>query len=135
MEKIYKRLGDREIWIGRRSENNVRQVVFDVSGLLERYGTDGMFTVICRRPGDHELYPCVAELDGSSVLWTITSAETAFPGFGKMSLAYRNGNYSFNSHAIDIIVSEWLGYIPPAPKKRGIEVYIPGIKIKAPPFR
>ena len=74
--------------LGRQGENMAMQVVFDVSEWETLYGP-GAVELLYRRPGDRTPYPVALERDGSTVLWTLTDTDTAFPNsYGKCELRY-----------------------------------------------
>ena len=65
--------------LGRHGENLARQIVFDVSGWESEYGP-GSVELIAQRPGDEAPYPVVTTRDGGIVVWTVTAADTLYPG-------------------------------------------------------
>ena len=77
--------------LGRQGENLARQILFDVSGWKSEYGP-GSVELIAQRPGDETPYPVVTTRDGDSVVWTVTSADTLYPGdSGRCELRYYVG--------------------------------------------
>ena len=86
MEKIYA-VEDVRISIGRRAENMVRCVAFDISRWVELYGA-GTPQLLHQRCGDDRSYPCAIETTDTEVVWSITSADTALVGVGRAELQY-----------------------------------------------
>ena len=77
--------------LGRQGENLARQILFDVSGWETEYGL-GVVELIAQRPGDETPYPVVATRDGDSVVWSVTSTDTLYPGdSGRCELRYYVG--------------------------------------------
>lgn len=72
--------------LGRQGENAVSQVVFDVSSLITDYGA-GTGTVVVQRPGETSTYQHDDTVQsGSTVTWTISSADTELAGTGQVQL-------------------------------------------------
>ena len=67
------------ITIGRVGENKAKQIIW--KGLLgewrELYG-EGIVQLAVRRPKDSAPYPATCEMSGDDVIWTVSSADTAF---------------------------------------------------------
>lgn len=77
--------------LGRQGENLARQILFDVSGWESEYGP-GSVELIAQRPGDETPYPVVTARDGDSVVWSVTAADTLYPGdSGRCELRYYVG--------------------------------------------
>ena len=77
--------------LGRQGENLARQILFDVSGWESEYGA-GSVELIAQRPGDETPYPVVTTRDGDSVVWSVTAADTLYPGdSGRCELRYYVG--------------------------------------------
>lgn len=88
------------IELGRRGENQARVVEFDCSAWVKEHG-DGTIVLLAQRNGEGAPYPVFTERDGSTVRWTVNSADTARPGFGKAELqlvigdkVVKSGTYS-----------------------------------------
>lgn len=77
------------ITIGRVGENKAKQIIW--KGLLgewrELYG-EGIVQLAVRRPKDSAPYPATCEMSGDDVIWTVSSADVAFPGIGECELSY-----------------------------------------------
>lgn len=76
--------------IGRRGENEATQVVFDISYLIELYGS-GTVVLMAKRPNDTSAYPVAVEQDGATVTWIVSDTDTAVRGGGKCELFYYVG--------------------------------------------
>lgn len=77
--------------LGRRGENLVRNVVFDIRDMESLYGT-GNVEVIYQRPGDAQPYPVAVHRNGTIVDWEVTSTDTEMSdGPGKCELRYYVG--------------------------------------------
>ena len=77
--------------LGRRGENLVRNVVFDIRDMESLYGT-GNVEVIYQRPGDAQPYPVAVHKNGTIVDWEVTSTDTEMSdGPGKCELRYYVG--------------------------------------------
>lgn len=90
MLKIYPKANS-SIPLGRSGEENARQICFDISGWRELYG-EGVVQLLHQRPSDVDPYPVDVTVDGSTVLWTVTLADTSEAGYGKAELQYRVGD-------------------------------------------
>lgn len=73
--------------IGKKGENDTRQVVFDISEWLELLG-EGTVALIHKRNGDTEPYPCVVKVVGTEALWNIADVDVDKPGAGECELMY-----------------------------------------------
>ena len=77
--------------LGRRGENLVRNVVFDIRDMESLYGI-GDVEVIYQRPGDAQPYPVAVHKNGTIVDWEVTSTDTEISdGPGKCELRYYVG--------------------------------------------
>ena len=70
-------ISGRTLALGREGENLARQIVFDSAAWREAYG-QGTVSLIAKRHGDAEPYPCNITVDGDTVTWPITSADTPY---------------------------------------------------------
>lgn len=72
--------------LGRQGENEVSQVVFDVSELITDYGS-GTAVVVVRRPTEITTYQHDDTVQsGDTVTWTVSSADTEIEGNGNVQL-------------------------------------------------
>ena len=111
------------ITLGREGENLARQVAFDVSEWRASYG-DGTVSLIAQRSGDDESYPCNITVDGSTVKWEITAADTARSGYGKCELRYSVGDVLVKSETWHTYTSDAMGTPapePPEPQKAWVD--------------
>ena len=104
----------RNIVLGREGENLARQVVFDISEWRSSYG-DGTVSLIAQRHGDAEPYPCNITVDGDTITWPITSADTACPDYGHCELRYSVGDVLVKSEMWRTFVADALGTPQPEP--------------------
>ena len=113
----------RNIVLGREGENLARSVIFDVSDWISAYGV-GTVSLIAQRSGDTEPYPCTVTVDGSSVTWEVTAADTARKGYGKCELRYAVGDVLVKSETWLTYTADALGTPapePPEPQKAWVD--------------
>ena len=107
-----------QIDIGKQGENLCTRILFPViSEWRELYG-EGSFTLIHRRCGDPAPYICSVTTDTDNVIWVITNADTAKPGYGSCELQYIVGNSIAKSKTWMTKVTSSLGEAgeePPTP--------------------
>lgn len=103
----------RNIVLGIEGENFARSVVFNISDWIIAYGV-GTVSLIAQRSGDTEPYPCTVTVDGSSVTWEVTAADTARNGYGKCELRYAVGDVLAKSETWITYTADALG--TPAPE-------------------
>ena len=111
--------------LGRQGENLARQILFDVSGWESEYGP-GSVELIAQRPGDETPYPVVTARDGDSVVWTVTSADTLYPGdSGRCELRYYVGETLAKSRIWGTYVARAMDTpsetAPPEPEKGWVD--------------
>lgn len=119
-------ISGRTITLGREGENLARQVVFDISEWHASYG-DGVVSLIAQRSGDDEPYPCNITVDGSTVKWEITAADTARKGYGKCELRYTVGDVLVKSKTWNTYTADALGTPapePPEPAKNWVDAVL-----------
>ena len=77
--------------VGHVRENDVTQVVFDLTGWVQRYGL-GTVALSVMRQGDYQPYPVpiAIEADGRAT-WTVSATDTAKRGHIKAQLTYMVG--------------------------------------------
>lgn len=72
------------IFIGMETESGVTEIRFDVSSWLGRW--PGMaISLLAATPGG-SVYPPLAALEGSELVWRVTDADTSVPGSGRIEL-------------------------------------------------
>ena len=111
--------------LGRQGENLARQILFDVSGWESEYGP-GSVELIAQRPGDETPYPVVTARDGDGVVWTVTSADTLYPGdSGRCELRYYVGETLAKSRIWGTYVARAMDTpsetTPPEPEKGWVD--------------
>lgn len=109
--------------LGREGENNARRIVFDLKPFEEVFGP-GVAQLIAKRTGEDAPYPVAIELDGSHVIWTVNSADTAIPGrYGEAELRYMVGETLAKSERWATTVIDALGIpseTPPEPQQNWV---------------
>lgn len=116
-------ISGRTITLGREGENLARQVVFDVSEWRSSYG-DGTVSLIAQRHRDTEPYPCNITVDGDTITWPITAADTAHPDYGRCELRYTVGDVLVKSETWRTYTADSLGTPlpePPEPQKAWVD--------------
>lgn len=73
--------------LGRQGENDITEIVFDYSGLVEEYG-EGTLSCIVQRKKTDDPYPTVLTAEDHMATWNVSSADTAYAGTGKIQLSY-----------------------------------------------
>ena len=105
-----------EIKLGRRGENQARKVVFDVLGKWrEGYG-EGVASLIVQRNGDAQPYPVAVTEEDGTLVWMVSSVDTAVAGEGAAELRYTVGDTIVKSQIYKTRVRETLedsGETPP----------------------
>lgn len=92
--------------IGRVGEHKARRVRFDLAPWVDLYG-QGTAQLLYRRPGDTAPYPVALERDGDTVIWVITSTDTAQPG--------RTGRAELRYYVQDTLVKSAISLVAVAP--------------------
>ena len=75
------------IVIGRRGTYDTMQIAFDLSFLIENYGS-GTAVLAVKRTQDESAYPAVVTQDGSTLTWTISETDTYYVGAGECQLMW-----------------------------------------------
>nr|DAV08444.1 MAG TPA: collagen alpha 1(VIII) chain protein [Caudoviricetes sp.] len=85
----YKVVPDRQgiIQIGKIKENLVTEVELPAPG----FG-GGSYAVLLRRPKEEQPYPVAARHEGSTLVWTVQTADTAIAGTGKLECRWYGDN-------------------------------------------
>ncbi len=91
MKCIHVPSGAGRLSLGRRGENLARTLVFDVSEWVRLYGA-GSVQLLHQRSGDLCPYPCAVIQDAATVSWSVTNADTAQEGNGRLELHYYVGD-------------------------------------------
>ena len=90
MQSIYAHPGV-HLALGRKGENEARQVVFDLRAWRSAYG-DGAVSLCAKRAGDAEPYPCGVTQDKDTAVWVLRAADVDKPGWGNVQLSYYVGD-------------------------------------------
>ena len=111
--------------LGRQGENLARQILFDVSGWESEYGP-GSVELIAQRPVDETPYPVVTTRGGDSVVWSVTAADTLYPGdSGRCELRYYVGETLAKSRIWGTYVARAMDTpsetAPPEPEKGWVD--------------
>lgn len=85
----YRVVPDRQgiIQIGKIKENLVTEVELPAPG----FG-GGSYAVLLRRPKEEQPYPVTARHEGSTLIWTVQTADTAIAGTGKLECRWYGDN-------------------------------------------
>lgn len=111
------------LFIGRRGENEVTEVVFDFTEWQEQFGT-GVIDLYVKRSVDFDAYPVVLSIDGTVATWLVTAADTAVVGSGKIEFVYTVDQKVAKSAIFPFYVGEDIGQAssePPDPYESWIE--------------
>lgn len=104
-------------WLGHQGENGVREAVFSIGTLIERFGA-GSVTLLVLRNGDTAAYPVTPIVTGTSARWILSNADTANAGFGRVELQYHVGQTLAKSSVFAFSISQNIGdttETPPSP--------------------
>ena len=101
--------------IGHVRENEVTQLVFDLSAWISEYGL-GTVALSVMRQGDHVPYPVpIAIVDGKAT-WTISATDTAKHGRIKAQLSYMVGTKVKKTNVYTLLTKESLPVDGDAPE-------------------
>ena len=78
-----------EIYLGRQGEKNYREIVFDLSALVTKYGS-GTATLYHQRSQDVAPY-LIGTTTTSSLTWTVDETDTVYAGIGYAEIRYAFG--------------------------------------------
>lgn len=73
--------------IGKLKENLVTEVSLPAPGFA-----GGSYAVLLRRPKEEQPYPVSVRHDGSNLVWTVQTADTAIAGMGKLECRWYGDN-------------------------------------------
>lgn len=96
------------LFIGRRGENEVTEVVFDFTEWQEQFGT-GVINLYVKRNGDSAAYPVVLSIDGTVATWLVTEIDTNVAGNGKAEYVYLVDGKVAKSAVFPFYVGEDIG--------------------------
>ena len=116
-------VGNDKIFIGRRTDNEVREFAMDISELIACM--DNGFSIRCcaclPNTSDDLAYPISSDyyrIEGNTLWWTPTSADTSVTGYGKFQIAlYNQDGQLVNSRIYRTQIGKTLGIegTPPEP--------------------
>lgn len=73
--------------LGRQGEHDVRDIVFDLSYLVDSFG-EGTATLVHKRAGEEAPYLVDAVQEDDALTWTVDTTDTAFEGFGRCEIRW-----------------------------------------------
>ena len=118
-QKIYVDVGSDITYfpIGRRGENEAREVVFDITSFKEEFG-DGSASLMFRRPLEEAAYAVTVTRQDDKIHWVVSSTDTANDGEGRAELFWISNEVVVKSVVWGIIIENDIGATsdqPPAP--------------------
>ena len=114
---------ERVLILGRRGENEVLTVRFDVSAWLEEIG-NGSVSLYAQRAGDATAYPVVLTRAAGIASWLVTATDTNVRGLGRAELVLTVGGAVKKSAVWQTFVGEDIGQPisdPPEPYESWLE--------------
>lgn len=102
------------LFIGRRGENEVTEVLFDFSEWQEQFGA-GVIDLYVKRNLDIDAYPVVLSVDGTVATWLVTAADTDVVGNGKIEYVYTVNEKIAKSAVFQFFVGDDIGESSPEP--------------------
>lgn len=78
------------IQLGRQGEHDARQIWFDLTWLIENFGS-GTALLVNQRSQDSAPYNVTTAQEGTCLIWTIDETDTAYEGFGKCEIRWTVG--------------------------------------------
>ena len=96
------------LFIGRRGENEVTEVVFDFSEWQAEFG-NGVIDLFVKRNGDSAAYPVVLSVDGTVATWLVTATDTNVADYGKAEYVYTVDGKIAKSAVFTFYVAEDIG--------------------------
>lgn len=110
---------DRTIYLGKKGENKVTQIIFDCSEFAEEYGI-GTAQLFHWRPCDTVATPVAIEFEDNYIKWLITSGDTAAAGYGEAEIHWLVDDQLAKSVILETQIEKSLkvgGENPPEPIK------------------
>lgn len=111
------------IVLGRRGENGMTQIVFDVSPFIGTFG-QGTAQLAATLPGSDTPYPVAAVREGDAVVWTVSNADTQAKGRGECELFWFVGGALAKSAVFTTVIVRDIGDVgedPPEPCETWVE--------------
>ena len=102
------------LFIGRRGENEVTEVLFDFSEWQEQFGA-GVIDLYVKRNLDIDAYPVVLSVDGTVATWLVSAADTDVVGNGKIEYVYTVNEKIAKSAIFQFFVGDDIGESSPEP--------------------
>ena len=96
------------LFIGRRGENEVTEVVFDFSEWQAEFG-NGVIDLFVKRNGDSAAYPVVLSVDGTVATWLVSATDTNVADYGKAEYVYTVNGKIAKSAVFTFYVAEDIG--------------------------
>lgn len=96
------------LFIGRRGENEVTEVVFDFFEWQTEFG-NGVIDLFVKRNGDSAAYPVVLSVDGTVATWLVTATDTNVADYGKAEYVYTVNGKIAKSAVFTFYVAEDIG--------------------------
>lgn len=84
-------IADECILLGRQCENEARQIEFDLSWLIDEYGS-GTAVLVHQRNKDVAPYICTTTQSDNILTWTLDNQDTVYDGWGQAELRWTVGN-------------------------------------------
>lgn len=100
--------GSGTLLLGRAGEHLAREIVFDCSDFLRRYG-EGSAQLLHQRRGDSVPYLATIHSQGQELHWPVTDDDTARPGYGRAELRWYVGETLVKSRMFRTVVRPALG--------------------------
>lgn len=115
MQRIYATIPQTILQAGHQGENLARCVCFDLSGLIEQYGS-GTWAVVFKRPFEAAPY-LVANYDtvGDYAVWGLDNTDTAIAGEGRVEMRYYVDEVLCKTDVYAVLILPSLGAAGPTP--------------------
>lgn len=84
-------IADECILLGRQCENEARQIEFDLSWLIDEYGS-GTAVLVHQRNKDVAPYICTTTQSDNILTWTLDNQDTVYDGWGQAELRWSVGD-------------------------------------------
>lgn len=84
-------IADECILLGRQCENEARQIEFDLSWLIDEYGS-GTAVLVHQRNKDVAPYICTTTQSDNILTWTLDNQDTVYDGWGQAELRWTVGD-------------------------------------------
>ncbi len=102
------------LYLGRRGENDVTEILFDISELQLEYGI-GTVELLVRQPGSNELYPVVVTLENNMAKWLVRLEDVSVEGTGEAQLSYIVEKQCKKTTVYRTYIAKSLGATTPTP--------------------